>query len=110
MLRADHAADVPPRLGFVLRELRHPLWRPPAPKGFGDTTSEWADPDSLLNRAELSRSVSSRMPDMKLDPLEFLGIVDEGDSGLLSSMLEDGSIPRSERIALAIGGPAFQWR
>jgi uncharacterized protein (DUF1800 family) len=110
VLRAVHASEIPPRLGFVLRELRHPLWRPPAPKGFGDTTSEWADPDSLLNRAELSRSVASRVPDTRVDPREFLGVTEVKDSGALSSMLEDGSISRSERVALAIGGPAFQWR
>jgi uncharacterized protein (DUF1800 family) len=110
VLRAVNATDVHPRLGFVLRELRHPLWRPPAPKGFGDTTAEWADPDSLLNRAELARSVASRVAEASVDPRNFLGTVDTGDSGLLQSILEDGAISSSERVALAIGGPAFQWR
>ena len=45
----------------VLRQLRHPLWSPASPKGFSDATTDWADPDSLLNRAELARSVARRL-------------------------------------------------
>ena len=52
----------------LLRQLRHPLWSPQAPKGFGDTTQEWADPDSLLNRAELARTVARRLRARQIDP------------------------------------------
>ena len=93
----------------VLRQLRHPLWGPQAPKGFGDTTQEWADPDSLLNRAELARSIARRMP-RAFDPHTLLDIVDIGASDPLRSMLADAAVPAEDRVALAIASPAFQWR
>jgi uncharacterized protein (DUF1800 family) len=65
----------------VLRQMRHPLWSPPSPKGFGDLEREWADPDSLLNRAEFARTLARRM--VRRD---------------------------SDETALVIAGPDFQWR
>ena len=81
VLRAFDASEFPLQMLQVLRQLRHPLWSPQSPKGFGDTTQEWADPDSLLNRAELARTLGRRMAPS--DPDAF---------------------------ALEIAGPAFQWR
>jgi hypothetical protein len=71
---------------------------------------EWADPDSLLNRGELARTVS-RLPVVEgVEPQALLSVMDESAAAPLASMLADGSIPRDERIALALAGPAFQWR
>jgi uncharacterized protein (DUF1800 family) len=96
----------------VLRELRHPLWAPAAPKGYGDTVAEWADPDSLMHRAELARTLASRVsasaPHLQPDALLDVVDVDAGDP--LAGMLADGSVAGNERVALALGGPAFQWR
>ena len=109
-LRAIGAAEVPPRLGEALRQLRQPLWAPPSPKGYGDAAQDWSDPDSLMNRAELARSMSRRLTRGRLDPAGLLEVVAVQDDDPLHSMLADKSIPRDERLALAIGGPAFQWR
>lgn len=65
----------------VLRQMRQPLWSPPSPKGFGDLEREWADPDSLLTRAELARTLARRMV---------------GRNG--------------DETALQLAGPDFQWR
>ena len=96
----------------LLRQLRHPLWSPQAPKGFGDKTQEWADPDSLLNRAELARTIARRLrPGAKrLDPRMLLDVVDVRSGDPLQALLADNSIAADERIALALAGPAFQWR
>jgi uncharacterized protein (DUF1800 family) len=94
----------------VLRQLRHPLWSPQSPKGFGDGLQEWADPDSLLNRGELARTIS-RLPAVRnADPRFLLDVVDVAEGDPLRSLLVDNSIPASDRLALAIAGPAFQWR
>ncbi len=94
----------------VLRQLRQPLWSPPSPKGFGDAMQEWADPDSLLNRGELARTIA-RLPALgALDPRSLLDVVDVPSGNPLHGLLADNSIPASERVALAIAGPAFQWR
>jgi uncharacterized protein (DUF1800 family) len=94
----------------LLRQLRHPLWSPQSPKGFGDTTQEWADPDSLLNRAELARTVARRLGAQRIDPRTLLDVVDVPSGDPLRNVLADNSIAVDERIALALAGPAFQWR
>jgi len=117
VLRAFEAAEVSDRAMPLLRQLRHPLWSPQAPKGFGDTTQEWADPDSLLNRAELARTIARRLRPstlaqgaQRIDPRMLLDVVDVPAGDPLHALLADGSIAADERIALALAGPAFQWR
>jgi uncharacterized protein (DUF1800 family) len=94
----------------LLRQLRHPIWSPQAPKGFGDTTQEWADPDSLLNRAELARTIARRMRAQRIDPRILVDVVDAPAGDPLHTLLADNTIAPDERIALALAGPAFQWR
>ena len=117
VLRAFDAREVQDALLPVLRQLRHPLWSPQSPKGFGDTTQEWADPDSLLNRAELARTIARRMGGANGAGLKtratsagLLDVIDIPASDLLRTMLADTAIPAGDRIALALASPAFQWR
>lgn len=110
MLRALHAQEAPQPFVNVLVQLRHPLWAPSAPKGYGDTVAEWADPDSLMHRAELARTVASKGRIAALEPGLLLDVVDVDDGNPLAGMLADVSVPRDERLALGMGGPAFQWR
>ena len=110
VLRAFHAGEASDTVMPILRQLRHPLWAPAAPKGFGDGTSEWADPDSLLNRAELARSVARRLRVQRPEPRQLLDVVDVPAGDQLQKFAADASIPVDERIALVLAGPAFQWR
>jgi uncharacterized protein (DUF1800 family) len=110
VLRAFGTRDVRPAVASLLRQLRQPLWSPPSPKGYGDTASEWADPDSLLNRGELARSIARVIGRPRLDPRALLDVVDVEDGNPLPGLLADGSIAVEERVALALAGPAFQWR
>ena len=110
VLRAFGVRDVRPNAPALLRQLRQPLWSPQSPKGYGDGLQEWADPDSLLNRGELARTIS-RLPGINaLDPRVLLEVVDVPASDPLRTVIADTTIPAGERIALAIAGPAFQWR
>jgi uncharacterized protein (DUF1800 family) len=109
-MRATGARGSSPLLVQALRQLRHPLWAPPSPKGFGDTTREWVDPDSLLNRAELARTMTQFGARQGIDPPALLEGIDVEADDPLHTMLGDRSIPIPERLALAIAGPAFQWR
>ena len=110
VMRAFDAHEVSDTLMPVLRQLRHPIWSPQAPKGFGDKTQEWADPDSLLNRAELARTIARRMRAQRIDPRVLLDVVDVPTGDPLHTLLADNTIAADERIALALAGPAFQWR
>jgi uncharacterized protein (DUF1800 family) len=110
MLRAFEVTDVSDRVMPILRQLRHPLWSPAAPKGFDDGTAEWADPDALLNRAELARSVSRRLRLPRVDPAALLDVIDIPGNDQLPRLAADGSIAADERAALVLAGPAFQWR
>jgi uncharacterized protein (DUF1800 family) len=110
VLRAFNATDISDPVMPILRQLRHPLWSPSAPKGFDDGTSEWADPDSLLNRAELARSVARRLRVESAEPRQLLDVVDVPPGDQLQKFVADASIPPAERIALVLAGPAFQWR
>ena len=110
MLRACGAPEVGDMTLPILRQLRHPLWAPQAPKGFGDSMQEWADPDSLLNRAELARTFARRLPASQLAPLALLDVMDVADGDPLRRLLADNSVSAVDRIALALAGPAFQWR
>jgi uncharacterized protein (DUF1800 family) len=116
VLRAVNASEVSEMTLPVLRQLRHPLWAPQAPKGFGDSVQEWADPDSLLNRAELARTFARRLRGSQgadtpyIDPRGLLDVVDVATSDPLRKLLGDDSITPADRVALAIAGPAFQWR
>jgi len=110
VLRAFGASDASPNAPVVLRQLRQPVWSPAAPKGFGDGMQEWADPDSLLNRGELARTISMMPARSGLDPRSLVDVVDVPAGNPLHALIADASIPAPERIALAVAGPAFQWR
>jgi hypothetical protein len=71
---------------------------------------EWADPDSLLNRAELARTFAQRLRDARLDPAALLDVVEVSPQDPVRTLLADSTIAVPDRIALAIAGPAFQWR
>ena len=117
VLRAFGAAEASEAVMPLLRQLRHPLWSPQAPKGFGDKTQEWADPDSLLNRAELARTIARRIRAsnagrgaQRIDPRILIDVADVPAGNPLHALLADASIAADERIALALAGPSFQWR
>ena len=94
----------------ALRQLRHPLWAPPAPRGFVDALREWADSDALLNRGEFARARARRLGGHAPDPVSLLEVMDLERADPLRSWLGDRVVPVRDRVALALAGPAFQWR
>ncbi len=127
VMRASGAPNADANFVNVLRQLRQPLWSPPSPKGFGDLQREWADPDSLLNRAELARTIARRagggpgrgaggargmLPrgaGMDIGVPRALATVVPEDPAL-AALLADSEIPVTERVAIVFASPAFQWR
>ena len=68
-----------------------------------------AEPRSILGYPEV-REWLSFTAEAAFDPRRLLDVVDVEGGGALATLLADRSIRRAERLALAIGGPAFQWR
>jgi uncharacterized protein (DUF1800 family) len=110
VLRAVDVEDVAPSAAAALRQLRQPVWSPPSPQGYSDAMQDWADPDSLLNRAELARTIAGHLAPRRVDPRGLLDVVDVAAGDPLHRMLADSSIPAGERLALGLAAPAFQWR
>lgn len=109
-LRALKVDTIPPQIPAVLGQLRQPLWAPPSPKGYSDVLGDWGDPDGIMNRAELARSLAARLGEGTTDPSALLSTVEPRQVGPLGTLLGDKSVSSTERIALALAAPAFQWR
>lgn len=110
ILRALDIREAPPRLVETLQALRQPLWAPPSPQGYADTLKEWSDPDSLMNRAELAQTLSRFVTERISDPSRLSQVVETAPEDVIEDLLADRGIAVGERIALALAGPAFQWR
>ncbi len=110
VLRAVHHDEAPDRATGVLRQLRHTVWAPDAPRGYPDGARSWADPDSLMNRAELARSLAGQAPRDDLRPERLLSVLELSGDDPLPALVHDETIGARERLALVLGGPAFQWR
>ncbi len=111
VFRSVRAEEVPAQMGQYLGQLRHDPWAPAAPDGYGDTEQVWADPDALMNRGELARTLARWLRlQGRQDPRRLLEVVDVEPGDPLETLLADSSIPAPDRMALAIAGPAFQWR
>ena len=109
VLRAFDAREAPRGLSAMAGQLRHRLWAPPSPKGFSDTVRGWADPDSLMNCAELARTIARRVG-RRVDPAGLVELIEVAAGDPLLALVADESIAAPERVALALAGPAFQWR
>jgi uncharacterized protein (DUF1800 family) len=109
-LRALGAEKLPEGVLQSLNKLRHGMWSPLSPKGYGDTLNDWADPDGLLKRAELARTIARNVKAAGPEPPQLTDCMTLNDDDPLPTLLRDGEVPRNERLALALAGPAFQWR
>jgi uncharacterized protein (DUF1800 family) len=111
VLRAVNTREVGAPGVQILRQLRHPLWAAPSPAGYSDLRRDWGDSDSLMNRAELARTLATRVVGRRrLDPRPLASVLPLADGDPLPGLLADSSIDVPERVALALAGPAFQWR
>ncbi|WP_284124886.1 DUF1800 domain-containing protein [Parerythrobacter aestuarii] len=52
----------PRRFLGMQRELGQPVWGPPSPQGFPDTSNSWAAPDALIRRIEVAARLAENAP------------------------------------------------
>ena len=95
------------RMVPALNGLGEPLWRPSAPKGFGDQNDEWLD--GLAHRLDTSNAIAQNYSD-RLDPKAML----ETSLGPIASAETRSAISRAETkqqaITLLLMAPEFQRR
>jgi uncharacterized protein (DUF1800 family) len=80
-----------------------PLWRPPAPNGYGDTEAAWID--GIPRRIDIATEFAGRAP--PADPLELL---DSGLGSLASAQTRDTVVraeSRGQALALLVMAPEF---
>lgn len=109
VLRIAPPQEVPKQVVGAMRKLRHPVWAPGSPKGFGDKLTDWADPDSLMNRAELARQLARKLRRDGWRADELLTLLPQQRQAELQAVL-GGDLSSRDQVALLVGGPAFQWR
>ena len=91
----------------ALNLLGEPLWRPSAPKGFGDANGDWLD--GLAQRLDIANTIAQRNGD-RLDPKAML----ETALGPLASEETRHTVARAETkqqaLTLLLMAPEFQRR
>jgi uncharacterized protein (DUF1800 family) len=95
------------RMVPALDQLGEPLWRPPAPKGFGDANGDWLD--SLAHRLDIANAMAQNYGE-RLDPQAML----ETTLGPLASAETRSAVARSETrqqaLTLLLMAPELQRR
>ena len=91
----------------ALNLLGEPLWRPPAPKGFGDENGDWID--GLAHRLDIANAFAQNYGE-RLDPAAML----ETAFGPLASAETRSTLARAESrtqaLTLLVMAPEFQRR
>ncbi len=92
------------RIVPALNLLGEPLWRPPAPKGFGDANGDWLD--GLAHRLDIANAMAQRYGE-RLDPNAML----ETSIGPLASVETRNTVARAETrqqaLTLLLMAPEF---
>jgi uncharacterized protein (DUF1800 family) len=92
-----------------LRILGQPLWEPPGPNGYPDTAADWASPEGMKLRLDVSAGIAHAYRGGD-DPLALI----EAAAGAALSPETRDAIPRAESreqgLGLALMSPEFQRR
>jgi uncharacterized protein (DUF1800 family) len=103
---------VPDDAGIYLNALNvlgQPLWSPPGPNGFPDTTAAWAAPEGMKLRLDISAQVASRSGS-SIDPgnLLQLALADAASSETRRTI--ELAESRQQALTLLLMSPEFQRR
>jgi uncharacterized protein (DUF1800 family) len=59
-MRALNITSLPGKAVSLFTLMGQPIWKPGAPKGFGDMVSDWAGPAALMRRVEIAGRLAGR--------------------------------------------------
>jgi uncharacterized protein (DUF1800 family) len=85
-----------------------PLWQPPGPNGWPDTTAAWATPKGMKSRLDMSAAIAARAKDANPRQLidTCLGQTASAETRQAIARAES----RQQGLALLLMSPEFQWR
>lgn len=108
--RALGLRSLPRQAIRALLQLRHGLWMPKSPAGFGDLLQDWGDPDGLIKRIEVAQLLTRRL---NISPAHVLQaaseLIETRDLGTLQTAIQTQNSP-AEAAQLLFASPDFQWR
>jgi uncharacterized protein (DUF1800 family) len=105
----DRVPEEPGPLLGSLATLGMPLWQPPGPNGWPDTTASWASPEGVKLRLDVSASIAARAKDL-IDPAELLATVVGETASRETRQTIQRAESRQQGLALLLMSPEFQWR
>jgi uncharacterized protein (DUF1800 family) len=104
-----HVPEDPRILLAPLLVMGMPLWQPPGPNGWPDTTAAWATPKGMKSRLDMSAAIASRTKDAA-NPRQLI----DSCVGQAASAETRQAVARAESrqqgLALLLMAPEFQWR
>ncbi len=95
------------RMVPALNQLGEPLWRPPAPKGFGDANGDWID--GLAHRLDIANAFAQEYG-VVLDPAAMLDTALGPLASTETRSAEARAESRTQAVTLLVMAPEFQRR
>jgi uncharacterized protein (DUF1800 family) len=92
-----------------LNALGQPLWTPPGPNGFPDTSAAWAAPEGLKLRLDIAAQFASRISD-NVDPRGLLDVFAADAISQETRRTVERAESRQQALALLLMSPEFQRR
>jgi uncharacterized protein (DUF1800 family) len=103
----DRIPDDPGPILGPMRVMGQPLWQPPGPNGWPDTSDTWASPENMKSRLDVSAALAARLKEL-INPSQLLDVL----VGQVASSETRQAIERAESreqgLALLLMSPEFQ--
>ena len=92
-----------------LSMLGQPLWTPPGPNGFPDTSAAWAAPEGMKLRLDIAARISSRIA-ASIDPRDLVEVAMGDAASSETRQAVARAETREQALALLLMSPEFQRR
>ncbi len=104
-----HVPDEPGQILGPLNAMGMPLWAPPGPNGFADTSAAWASPEGLKLRLDYASNIADHMRDPP-NPSEVLDALCGPAGSAETRQTVARAASKRQGMALLFMSPEFQRR
>lgn len=92
-----------------LNLLGQPLWSPPGPNGFADTSAAWAAPEGMKLRLDIAAQIAAQLGN-NIDPLDLLEFAAADAASIETRRTIERAESRQQALALLLMSPEMQRR